>query len=403
MLSSKLNSNLATLLLSLIIIGYPLVTTMFLPNGEERSTAVSRVVTVPYRAFVFGLSLTLIAMNWKRRIRLNLPLRLYFLFWFFLSLRIIYDLFIRTDIIIDPSIVQNMFLYSYLACLLPTIAIVRSIKHINYDRAFKWILGGMFLMIPFLAINSPHLFTTLNAGRVWGNIALNPISLGMSGAAMALFGLYIIERIGWGWRRWLGALLMAVGVFIILRTGSRGPLVALISSILFYAIARLDNPVWVILSSFGLAVFVILGDMIFEMIGHISPVMVQRMTLSGNVSQYEEITNARSTLFSQAIDKFVNHPLFGDAYALVYPDGSIIYSHNIVLDAFMALGLFGGCLFVMILMFAIYNSFILIRHNHRFWWIGLLCVCYLVSSLFSGCFYQGVEFNALLVVVLSLL
>ena len=378
MSSSKLNPRLTTLLLSLLIFGYPLVTTLFLPNGGERSAAVSRVVTVPFRAIVLGLSLTLIAMNWKRRIRLNLPLRLYFLFWFLLSLRIIYDLFIRTDIIIDPSIIQNMILYSYFVCLLPTIAIVRSLKNVNYDWAFKWMLRGMFLMIPFLAVKSPYLFSTADVGRVWGNIALNPISFGVCGATMAIFGLYVMERTGWGWRRWFGAVLMAIGVLILLRSGSRGPLVAFISSIIFYAIARLNNSVWVILSSFGLAVFIILNDIIFEMIGRISPVMAQRLTLSGNVSQYEEFTNARSALFSQAIDKFVNHPLFGDAYALVFPNGTIAYSHNSVLDAFMALGLFGGCLFVMILLFAIRNSFILIRHRHRFWWIGLLCICYLV-------------------------
>ena len=398
---NRANTYLSTILLCLIVIGYPLVTTIFLSNGSEHDVTVSRLVTVPYRAFVLGLSLTLIAMNWKRRIRLNLPLKLYFLFWFFLSIRIVYDLLIRTDIIIDPSVIQNQFLYSYLVCLLPAIAIFRGGKAIDYDLALKLIIGGMFLMIPFLAINSPDLFSTVNAERAWGNIALNPISLGVTGVAMAVLGLFVMARTGWGWRRWLGLVLMVAGVFIILRSGSRGPLVAFVASILFYVIARLDNPIWGVLMSIAMLVSVLMSDYIFELIGRISPVMASRMTLSGNVSQFEEFTNSRSALFSQAINRFVNHPLIGDTYALVSPDGSIIYSHNMVLDAFMALGLFGGCLFVIILLFAIRNAFLLIRYQHRFWWIGLLCICYLVKHLFSGCFYQADVFNALLIIMLN--
>jgi O-antigen ligase len=374
---------------------------MFLPNGTEANLAVTRVVTVPYRAFVLGLSLTVIALNWKRRIRLNLPLRLYFLFWFLLSLRIVYDLFIRTDIHIDPSVVQNMLLYSYLSCLLPAIAIFLSARAIDYNLAFKWILGGVVLLIPLLAINTPDLFSSAGAGvRLTGNIALNPISLGILGVVMTVFGLFLLVRTGWGWRRWLGAALMVIGLVVILRSGSRGPLVVFVSSMLFYAIARLDNPVWIALTSFVMGAFLILGDVIFEIIGRISPIMAWRLTLSGNVTQYEELTNHRNELFSAAFEKFVDHPLFGDAYALVFPDGSIFYSHNMVLDAFMALGLFGGCIFIIILLFATRNSFLLIRHHHCYWWIGLLCVSYIISHMFSGCFYQADTLNALLIILL---
>lgn len=401
MSTSRLNRYLSTFLLFLLTIGYPLVTTMFLPNGIEADLTVSRVVTVPYRAFVLGLSLTVIVLNWKRRIRLNLPLKLYFLFWFFLSMRIIYDLFIRTDIIIDPSVVQNMLLYSYLTCFVPAIAISRSVGVIDYDLVFKWILGGIILLIPFLASNSPALFSSGGAEvRLTGNIALNPISLGISGVVMTVFGLSLMVRTGQMWQKWLGAALMVSGLVVIFRSGSRGPLVVFVSSMLFYALARLDNPIWTFLTAFVMASFLFVGDVIFELIGRISPIMASRMTLSGNVTQYEELTTNRNKLFSAAFEKFVDHPLFGDAYALVFPDGSIFYSHNMVLDAFMALGIFGGCLFVAIILVAIRNSFQLIRHHHCYWWIGLLCMSYVVSHMFSGCFYQADTLNALLVILL---
>lgn len=408
MSASRLNTILSTFLLFLIVIGYPLVTTAFLPNyitydGTEADLTVSRAVTVPYRAAVLGLSLTVIALNWKQHIRLPLPLRLYFLFWFLLSLRIVYDLLIRTDIIIDPSVVQNQFLYSYLTCLLPAIAIFRGADAIDFDLAFKLILGGVVLLIPLLAINTPTLFSSVDAGvRLTGNIALNPISLGMSGVVMAVFGLYMIVHLGWGWQKGLGAVLMAVSLVIILKSGSRGPLVVFVSGILFYALARLDNPIWTFLIAFVMAAFLFIGDVIFELIGRISPIMASRMTLSGNVSQFEELTTARNELFSKAFEKFVDHPLFGDTYALIFPDGSITYSHNIVLDAFMALGFFGGCLFVIMFLYALWNSFLLIRSCHRYWWIGLLCFCYLISHLFSGCFYQADTLNVLLIIILSM-
>ena len=131
---SKTNRFLSTILLFLTIVGYPLVTTLFLPSftgfydGAGGDVTISRVITVPYRAIVLGISISVILMNWKQYVSMTFPMKVYLVFWFFLSLRIVYDLLIRTDIIIDPSVVQNQFLYTYAVCLIPAIALYKGLK-----------------------------------------------------------------------------------------------------------------------------------------------------------------------------------------------------------------------------------------------------------------------------------
>lgn len=401
---------LSTLLLVFVIVGYPIVTTLFLPDvklydGTESDLTVTRLVTVPYRAAILVIALMVIAMNWRRHIRMQLPIKLFFIFWLLLSIRIFYDLLIRTDIHIDPSVVQNQFLYAYLVCFLPTFALFRGNRNIDYELAFRLILIGCVLLIPLLAINSTSLFTAIGSDqRIFGNIAMNPITLGKIGVLMVLLALWWMRRSLSLRKVLVSSLLIVAGTFIILRSGSRGPLVSLIVGILFYVIARSRSPLWGIsLSVIAVAILFFANSFLYETISKISPVMASRITLSGNVTQYEELSNGRSEEFAMAIDKFMNHPVVGDTYALIFPDGQLSYSHNIILDAFMGLGLLGGLLFVAILGYAFWNAYQIIRQQLSNSWVGMLCVFYIVSHMTSGCFYQADSLNALLVLVLSYL
>ena len=125
---------LSTFNFILIIVGYPIITTLFLPDLNVKAdgdVTVTRLVTVPFRATVLAVSLIIIIVHWRDRWRIDTPTFLYFLFWFLLSFRMVYDLKIRTDIYIDPSVVENQFLYAYLVCLIPAIAVFRSARYID--------------------------------------------------------------------------------------------------------------------------------------------------------------------------------------------------------------------------------------------------------------------------------
>ena len=122
----------------------------------------------------------------------------------------------------------------------------------------------------------------------------------------------------------------------------------------------------------------------------------------GDRTQYEEMMTGRSSLYKNAVDKFLSYPLWGDGHALFYPDGTIWYSHNMVLDAFMGLGLFGGILFVIVLGFAIWNSYQMIHTHREYSWIGVLCICHIISHMFSGSFYHADTLNTLFAILLSM-
>ena len=399
---------LSTFNFILIIVGYPIITTLFLPDLNVKAdgdVTVTRLVTVPFRATVLAVSLIIIIVHWRDRWRIDTPTFLYFLFWFLLSFRMVYDLKIRTDIYIDPSVVENQFLYAYLVCLIPAIAVFRSARYIDLEWAFRGILGGYLLLVPILAINSPILFSTEDTGgrRLFGNIAMNPISLGRAGTIMILLAIFWINRTKHVWYKIAASLLILAGIFVLLRSGSRSPLFALVVCISLYLISRSKSPVFSAFLAFTIiVVFFLTKDLLFNVVENISPVMASRLSLSGNVSEFDEISNGRFTLFGAATEKFLSHPVLGDTYTIVFPDGRVSYSHNIVLDAFMGLGFFGGLMLIFILIYALWKSCQMIYQRSPHCWIGLIYICYVTIHMFSGCFYQADVLNSLLVLIFAM-
>jgi O-antigen ligase len=293
-------------------------------------------------------------------------------------------------------------IYAFLTCLIPAISVFRSIRAIDFNLAFKWIFIGYVILIPIFYYNNPLLFSFIDAGvRLSGNIAMNTISFGHYGVTLALLALFWTKQSDQIWQTVLSILLICVGIFIMLRSGSRGPLITMIGCLIFFFAARQRSYVG---SLCILLLFVVLllsfSTVLLDKIQELSPVMASRLSLSGTETQFEELTSGRSGLYGIAIAKFVNHPIIGDSFAIFSQNGSFTYSHNIVLDAFMGLGLFGGILFIVMLFFAVQSSFQMVLNQELNWWLALLCIQSIISYMFSGCFYQAESLNVLLIILL---
>lgn len=405
---SKLNIYLSTFNLFLIFVGYQLVTSIFLPNyytyEGTQSLINTRIVTIPYRALALGVSLLVIVLNWREKIRLNIPLKLYFIFWGLLSIRILYDLKVRTDIVVDVTKSQETIIYTFLTCLLPAFSVLRSIRSIDFNLAFKWIFIGYVILIPIFYYNNPFLFSLVDAGvRLSGNIAMNTISFGQYGVTLALLALFWKKQSDQIWQIVLSILLVCVGIFIMLRSGSRGPLMTLIGCLIFFFTARQRSYIGSLCILLLLVVLLLsFSTVLLDKIQELSPVMASRLSLSGTETQFEELSNGRSSMYGAAIAKFANHPVLGDTFAIFYPNGSFTYCHNIILDAFMGLGLFGGILFTIMLFLAFRSSFQMVLHQKQNWWLALLCIQSIISYMFSGGFYYAGSLNALLIIMLSI-
>lgn len=398
-----INKYLSTFNLFLIFVGYQLVTSLFLPNyttydGTEGGLNVTRVVTVPYRIMALSVSFLVIILNWKQKMVLNLPLKLYFIFWFFLGLRIVYDLEIRSDIIINTTRATEELIYILFVCVIPVVAFYRSISVIDYLMAFKWIFAAYIILIPVFAYNNPVLFATINPGvRFSGNVAMNTITFGHYGVTLAILAFYRKELSRNIWVVLGCYILIAIGAFVMLRSGSRGPLIALFGCFIFYYMARQkSSALAVFFMSVVITILMLGSNYIMNVISQLSPVMAGRFSLSGSAIQYEELSKERLELYQRAIDNFANRPFFGDSFSLFAPDGNFIYSHNIILDAFMGMGFFGGVLFVIILVWAIKRAYRNISFQYQHWWLSLICIQAIISHMFSGCFYRADTLNVLL-------
>lgn len=404
---SKLNQFLSTFNLFLIFVGYQLVTSLLLPNyasfeGTEEGTLVSRNVTIPYRIFALGVSLIVLILNWRKKVRPSASLKCYFIFWILLIIRIVYDLYIRIDIVVNPGQARETMIFVFFVCLIPALSVYKSLSTIDFQKAFNYIFWGHAFLIPVFFFNNPLLFSLDSTGyRLSGNIAMNTIAFGHYGVTLALLAFYWGTTVSKRSLKLLSYFLILIGSFVMLRSGSRGPLIAFAAGFIFYYVVKQRTSVGAMtIALFLLSILYALSDFIFDGIRAISPTLAARLTLSGYSTEFEEFSTGRSSLYDEALNSISDSPLWGNSFAIFNSDGSFIYSHNMIIDAFMALGVFGGILFVIMIAFAITNSRHMVSFKFQHWWIALLCIQYIIYNLFSGAFYQSATLNALLVMTL---
>ena len=134
-------------------------------------------------------------------------------------------------------------------------------------------------------------------------------------------------------------------------------------------------------------------DQMLLFIGEISPIMEARLRLS----IYEGSTGGRDPYYNAAINNILDSPIIGKQFVLMFSDGTYDYSHNIILDAFMGMGVFGGGTMLFFLWKALVKSYQLINVKDRHFWIVLLMIQQIMSNMVSSAFY----YNQLLSVLLA--
>lgn len=391
----RLNIFLSTLNFVLMFIGYQLATSLFLPVSSDIE-GISRTVTVPYRAFALLISLIVIFLNLKNQIgKTHLALKILIIYWIALIIRIFYDTNIRYDVNLNDT--RQLWLYIF-GIILPAIySIMKSFNKINLKKALKWIyLGTVITLILSLFNNTALLMDSSEVtNRASGNIALSTISFGHLGTMGIILSLFILFKGRMGLAK--KALIIAVillSFFIMLRAGSRSPVLALIVVLLFWLFARGKN---VALGTFItialIALLVIFVEPILNFMGNISPVMEARL----RVSIFEGNTSGRDNLYEIALQAFLDKPFFGKQFAIFRAQYGFDYSHNIILDSLMGLGFFGGLAMAYVLWIAIKKSYFMIKQKDPHFWISLILVQQIVLSMLSGAFYYNQILNILLV------
>lgn len=393
MLISKINRTLSTVNFTLCFVGYQFATTLLLPTSSDIE-GISRTITVPYRAFALLVSLLVIMINFRRPIS-NFPIALKALlfFWGILIIRIFYDVFIRTDIQLSNT--SQLWIYMFGICIPAIISIIKSYKYINLKKAFYLILGLTALTLVISIFSNQNMLVSSDQleERQNANMALNTISFGQMGVTGIILALYaLIKKKLNRFQNIIAILIILTGLFCTLRAGSRGPLVSLLGVMIFWLFSARKNP-WGLAIVFSLSLFAILfSDSILDLIGNVAPVMEVRL----KQTIYASDTNGRDPLFVGALNAFLDNPVFGKQFAFFNSDGSYIYSHNIILDALMGLGIIGGGAMLYFLGASFRKSYYLIKKKDPHFWICLVLIQLIISGMMSSCFYFDQLLSALL-------
>lgn len=394
---TKLNIFLSTFNFVLMFVGYQLATSLFLPVSSDIE-GISRSVTVPYRGFALLVSLIVIILNIKSKVgKTPLALKVLWIFWIALIIRIFYDTNIRIDVHLNNTL--QLWLYVFGICFPAMYSVMKSYRFIDMNKALKWVYFGTVLTLLLSLFSNTSLFmdSTEIAGRAEGNIAFNTISFGYLGTSGVILSMFLLSKGGVSLiRKFIYVAVILLSFFVMVRAGSRSPVLALTVIVLFWLFARGRN---ILLGSVIIAIattiLIVFIEPILNFMGNISPVMESRLRLG----IYEQNSSGRDLLYEEAINLFVNNPILGEQFALFDNFGAFNYSHNIILDAFMGLGILGGLSMIYFLWISIKKSYLAIKNNSPIFWISLILIQQIVLNMFSGAFYYNQLLNALLVFI----
>ena len=398
--SNRLNYYLSNLNVANIIIGYVFFVSLLVPILGTQSGA-SQLITIPYRGFSLFLSLLVIILNLKSRVKLTYPVLIFFLFWIVVLIRMFYDLEVRTDFYVLQTYKSKVWLIAIAGCFIPMISLFKSIKIIDFDYCFNLLYKGcIIILIPSILFSLGELEANK---RDTGNIALDPISFGSIGITLSLLCIYKFTNINLRKNKiklLLNILLFVLGFYLALQSGSRGPVLGFFITIIFYYVIRKRTgliSISLILSVITAVIFFLI-EFIINSIGSIAPFLAKRFN-EGLVGEDDSIL-ARQESYIWFIEQISENPFFGSQFARLGYGNYPGYAHSIILDVLLGFGLVGLLVCIYIIYKAFKNLIISIRLKKDHW-VGLIMMQHLLLSLTSGAYYSNPILNC--VIMLSLL
>lgn len=307
---------------------------------------------------------------------------MFLFFWLLYSLHIFYDTAFDGDLLgTDPS---NYYLFGLVLSFLCAIPFFNKLD-INQNR-----LGNYFLfftsIICFLGLLNTMNSADLFKYRVGSNERLNPITFSNIAALQMSISLLQTTKVKKRWLHILYLLLFILGAVCLLVSGSKSPTVFFaVFFLIFLYKSFIKKPI-----SFSLRFAFVLCLIIYFFIVYdlffVFDLLVARFAgfEGGNI---DEGSGGRVSIYTEAIQQFIDSPIWG---SFIEVKATKQYPHNILLEAFMVLGIPGGALFCLLYFsFFIRTVYLLIK---RLDLLSIIAFNGLVLSLFSGSLAFGSEF-----------
>jgi len=390
---SRQKMMLSTLTAYLYLVGYVvyinIVTTPETPDEQIR------IMNRIYYVFFFIVMMSTLYVtrreSWKRDRAINF----YLIIVIGGMLRFVTDYLFKSEVTLTSSQFQQMSTLFFFT-LFPIIAITRCYKFIDFRRLWKWTLVSVVILIWFIYITNPAVHEATEERLSGGNT--DTILFGHIGVMGLVVSYYAIRK---NHLNLLTAALLLITMWfsflVMLRAGSRGPILSLVVVAFFAIMAgsknKLRNAIVFILVFAAILSF---WEQIVLFIGRLSPVLYERFAQAA----LQEQTESRDPLFLYAIEVFKEHPIFGYYFAKYGKFDGYIWTHNLFTDIIMQLGIFGLILIIYVIVAAFKRSGRILGNNLIYGWIALIFIQRFMLLMTSKAWYLDSTFNAALILVL---
>jgi O-antigen ligase len=305
-------------------------------------------------------------------------------------------MYFRVDVYVDNDHKTRTLYYIILLIVIPMISIIKSYKFIDFQLLLK--LSFVFLAIAIiLTFFSNSSFQEKNEMRLDANLATGTIGTGHLGlSTMVISFFYLLNKRDDLLKKIIIYFVMILGLIVLLRAGSRGPLLSLIGLVSIFLLSISKK------KSFSIFLFILFLvilyfsiDYILYFIGEISPILYERFISKSESGQF----SSRNFVYEYAINSFLDSPLLGKYFAIYNGHGGFTYAHNFILDSFMQLGVFGGLLILYITINTIMRIFNVLKSKRYYFWLALILMQNIIGFMVSGAFYFNPTLSILIVLL----
>lgn len=218
----------------------------------------------------------------------------------------------------------------------------------------------------------------------------NPIQFGI---AYALLLIVILFRIARQRKvKWVDLLIIIPAVFLLIRSGARGPVISLIVTFFIYIIwlGHIRRRVKLALLLGGVLLIVSAYSVIPDVTLRFYQVLFDP-TISPTQNESANSIQERILLINMAIDDFLKHPIIGVGTG--NSSGGVGYPHNSIIEVAAELGLIGATIFLLLqatVIVTAYRTIQRVRGTPDEWVMSTALAIYIfafVESQFSG--YMG--------------
>ena len=372
---------LPTLLVAVLLFGYDFVTAIASLYVDDLES--SRTVSFPYRGATFLACLLVLFVNLSNKVRINRDVAVIFVYEALLLLRFFIDFYCRADLFVDTAIRFRILMYLIPMAIIPMMTIVKC--HMRIDTNKLLVFSYIFLAVSiFITYYNNDFFQTSDYERRESAFGIGTIGTGHLGLSGLLLSAYMIRNKKFNSLLKLGYFFIFVlSALIMLRSGSRGPLLSFIAVIAVVYVARTRR--WLIS-----ALLIVLGyifidyiiDFVMRFIQDVSPYLYDRIENKQEEGQFM----TRLPFYQAAWGEFLKNPLLGSSFAIILPTGECAYAHNVFLDSLMQWGVIGGILILYIYIKGVYHVIALLRNRDELSWLGLLLIQNMTGLLVSSSF-----------------